>query len=160
MKQHTIEGERLLSQVGGLLGNIGHIVRSCHEDWDGTGYPDGTAGNDIPLVARIVRVCDAFSAMTTDRAYRKARSAGRQSQSCAAAPAQTSILRSSRHWRKPSQAAAEFQNSQAGGLLRGLGVQVLLEPLGRKAVRLQLVRSLGEAVAFVVEHDVLDLSTQ
>lgn len=75
MKQHTIEGERLLSQVGGLLGNIGHIVRSCHEDWDGTGYPDGTAGNDIPLVARIVRVCDAFSAMTTDRAYRKARSA-------------------------------------------------------------------------------------
>ena len=75
MKQHTIEGERLLSQVGGLLGNIGHIVRSCHEDWDGTGYPDGTAGDDIPLVARIVRVCDAFSAMTTDRAYRKARSA-------------------------------------------------------------------------------------
>src|SRR6478752_2199051 len=75
MKQHTIEGERLLSQVGGLLGNIGHIVRSCHEDWDGTGYPDGTAGNDIPLVARIVRVCDAFSAMTTDRAYRKAQSA-------------------------------------------------------------------------------------
>ena len=75
MKQHTIEGERLLSQVGGLLGNIGHIVRSCHEDWDGTGYPDGTAGDGIPLVARIVRVCDAFSAMTTDRAYRKARSA-------------------------------------------------------------------------------------
>jgi HD-GYP domain-containing protein (c-di-GMP phosphodiesterase class II) len=75
MKQHTIEGERLLSQVGGLLGNIGHIVRSCHEDWDGTGYPDGTARDDIPLVARIVRVCDAFSAMTTDRTYRKARSA-------------------------------------------------------------------------------------
>jgi HD-GYP domain-containing protein (c-di-GMP phosphodiesterase class II) len=75
MKQHTVEGERLLSQVGGLLGNIGHIVRSCHEDWDGTGYPDGIAGKNIPLVARIVRVCDAFSAMTTDRSYRKARSA-------------------------------------------------------------------------------------
>ena len=73
MKQHTIEGEKLLAQVGGLLGSVGRIVRSCHEDWDGTGYPDGLSGNDIPLVARIVRVCDAFSAMTTDRSYRKAR---------------------------------------------------------------------------------------
>ena len=73
MKTHTVEGERLLSQVGGILGNVGTIVRSCHEDWDGTGYPDGLAGEDIPLVARIVRACDAFSAMTTDRSYRKAR---------------------------------------------------------------------------------------
>jgi HD-GYP domain-containing protein (c-di-GMP phosphodiesterase class II) len=47
-------------------------VRSCHERWDGNGYPDRLAGEDIPLVARIVCVCDAFSAMTTDRSYRKA----------------------------------------------------------------------------------------
>jgi HD-GYP domain-containing protein (c-di-GMP phosphodiesterase class II) len=73
MKTHTVEGERLLSQVGGILGNVGKIVRSCHEDWDGTGYPDGLRGDEIPLVARIVRACDAFSAMTTDRSYRKAR---------------------------------------------------------------------------------------
>ncbi|MGZ4314734.1 MAG: HD-GYP domain-containing protein [Gaiellaceae bacterium] len=73
MKTHTLEGERLLSQVGGILGNVGRIVRSCHEDWDGTGYPDGLAAEEIPLVARIVRACDAFSAMTTDRSYRKAR---------------------------------------------------------------------------------------
>ena len=72
IKTHTVEGERLLSQVGGLLGNVGRIVRSCHEDWDGTGYPDGLRGDEIPLVARIVRCCDAFSAMTTDRSYRKA----------------------------------------------------------------------------------------
>jgi HD-GYP domain-containing protein (c-di-GMP phosphodiesterase class II) len=72
IKTHTVEGEKLLSQVGGLLGNVGHIVRSCHEDWDGTGYPDGLAGDAIPRVARIVRACDAFSAMTTDRSYRKA----------------------------------------------------------------------------------------
>jgi HD-GYP domain-containing protein (c-di-GMP phosphodiesterase class II) len=72
IKAHTVEGERLLSRVGGLLGNVGHIVRSCHEDWDGTGYPDGLSGEQIPLVARIVRCCDAFSAMTTDRSYRKA----------------------------------------------------------------------------------------
>jgi len=73
IETHTVEGERLLSQIGGILGNVGRIVRSCHEDWDGTGYPDGLAAENIPLVARIVRACDAFSAMTTDRSYRKAR---------------------------------------------------------------------------------------
>jgi hypothetical protein len=69
---HTIEGERMLETVGGLLARVGRIVRSCHEQWDGTGYPDGLAGRDIPLVARIVCACDAFSAMTTDRSYRRA----------------------------------------------------------------------------------------
>jgi HD-GYP domain-containing protein (c-di-GMP phosphodiesterase class II) len=73
IETHTILGEELLAKVGGLLGNVGGIVRSCHEDWDGTGYPDGLRGDEIPLVARIVRTCDAFSAMTTDRPYRAAR---------------------------------------------------------------------------------------
>jgi HD-GYP domain-containing protein (c-di-GMP phosphodiesterase class II) len=72
IETHTIEGERLLERVGGLLGEIGSIVRSCHERWDGCGYPDGLSGADIPLVARIVCCCDAFSAMTTDRPYRAA----------------------------------------------------------------------------------------
>jgi HD-GYP domain-containing protein (c-di-GMP phosphodiesterase class II) len=72
IKTHTVEGEKLLAQVGGILGNVGRIVRSCHEDWDGTGYPDGLLGEKIPRVARIVRCCDAYSAMTTDRSYRKA----------------------------------------------------------------------------------------
>jgi HD-GYP domain-containing protein (c-di-GMP phosphodiesterase class II) len=73
IETHTIEGERMLDRVGGLLGHVGRIVRSCHEHWDGRGYPDGLAGKQIPLVARIVCACDAFSAMTTDRPYRKAR---------------------------------------------------------------------------------------
>jgi HD-GYP domain-containing protein (c-di-GMP phosphodiesterase class II) len=73
IEAHTVEGEKLLSQVGGLLGSVGRIVRSCHENWDGSGYPDGLAGENIPLVARVVRCCDAFSAMTSDRPYRKAR---------------------------------------------------------------------------------------
>jgi HD-GYP domain-containing protein (c-di-GMP phosphodiesterase class II) len=47
-------------------------VRACHERWDGAGYPDALAGEQIPLVARIVCTCDAWSAMTTDRPYRKA----------------------------------------------------------------------------------------
>jgi HD-GYP domain-containing protein (c-di-GMP phosphodiesterase class II) len=70
---HTIEGEAMLKKVGGLLGEIGHVVRSCHERWDGTGYPDRLAGEAIPLVARIVCCTDAFSAMTTTRPYREAR---------------------------------------------------------------------------------------
>ena len=74
MKMHTILGEDMLEQVGGLLGEIGRIVRSCHERCDGAGYPDGIAGEAIPLEARIVCACDAWSAMTTDRSYRKARS--------------------------------------------------------------------------------------
>jgi HD-GYP domain-containing protein (c-di-GMP phosphodiesterase class II) len=72
MKTHTIEGQFMLDRVGGLLGRVGEIVRSCHERWDGGGYPDGLAGEEIPLTARIVFVCDAYNAMTTDRPYRKA----------------------------------------------------------------------------------------
>jgi HD-GYP domain-containing protein (c-di-GMP phosphodiesterase class II) len=72
MERHTIEGERLLLRVGGLLGEIGRVVRSCHERYDGKGYPDGLSGSEIPLVARIVACCDAFNAMTSDRSYRKA----------------------------------------------------------------------------------------
>jgi HD-GYP domain-containing protein (c-di-GMP phosphodiesterase class II) len=74
MKTHTIIGESMLGQIGGLLGEVGQIVRSCHERWDGGGYPDNLAGEEIPLAARIVCTCDAWSAMTTDRSYRKARS--------------------------------------------------------------------------------------
>jgi hypothetical protein len=72
METHTLEGQRLLDRVGGVLREVGQIVRSSHERWDGAGYPDGLAGEEIPLESSIVSVCDAFSAMTTDRAYRKA----------------------------------------------------------------------------------------
>jgi putative nucleotidyltransferase with HDIG domain len=71
---HTIEGERMLEKIGGLLGEVGRLVRSCHERWDGAGYPDGLAGEKTPLIARIVCACDAFSAMTTNRPYRQAMS--------------------------------------------------------------------------------------
>jgi len=72
MNTHTIEGEQLLLRVGGLLADVGHIVRCCHERWDGSGYPDGLGGESIPLIARIVCCCDAYNAMTTDRPYRPA----------------------------------------------------------------------------------------
>jgi putative nucleotidyltransferase with HDIG domain len=72
MKTHTIEGQRMLERVGGLLARVGVVVRASHERYDGGGYPDGLAGEEIPLAARIVSACDAFNAMTTDRSYRKA----------------------------------------------------------------------------------------
>ena len=74
MKTHTIEGQALLERVGGKLARVGAVVRSCHERWDGRGYPDGLMGEEIPLAARIVFCCDAYSAMTTDRPYRRAMS--------------------------------------------------------------------------------------
>ena len=73
MRAHTVEGQRLLDQVGGFMREVGVIVRSSHERYDGGGYPDGLVGEDIPLEARIVSACDAFNAMTTDRSYRRAR---------------------------------------------------------------------------------------
>jgi hypothetical protein len=74
MRRHTIEGERMLKRIGGVLAEVGTIVRASHEDFDGSGYPDGLAGEAIPIEARIVTCCDAFSAMTTTRSYRKAMS--------------------------------------------------------------------------------------
>src|SRR5688500_1446658 len=72
MKTHTVEGQRMLERVGGVLARVGVVVRASHERWDGGGYPDGLAGDAIPLAARIVSACDAYNAMTTDRSYRRA----------------------------------------------------------------------------------------
>jgi len=74
IKTHTIEGQRMLDRVGGLLSDVGRIVRSSHEKWDGSGYPDGLIGDAIPVESAIVACCDAFNAMTTDRSYRAAMS--------------------------------------------------------------------------------------
>jgi putative nucleotidyltransferase with HDIG domain len=72
IKTHTIEGQKMLEKIGGFMVEIGRIVRASHEGWDGSGYPDGLAGEAIPLEARVVSACDAFNAMTTTRSYRKA----------------------------------------------------------------------------------------
>jgi diguanylate cyclase len=71
MKRHPEIGEQILAPVP-FLHPILAIVRACHERWDGHGYPDGLAGEGIPLESRIVFVCDAFHAMTSDRPYRAA----------------------------------------------------------------------------------------
>ncbi len=72
IKTHSVEGQRLLDRVGGFMREVGLIVRSHHERWDGTGYPDGLSGDGIPLESRIIACCDTWNAMRTDRSYRKA----------------------------------------------------------------------------------------
>ena len=72
IKRHPEDGQRMLERIGGVLAEVGLTVRAHHERWDGGGYPDGLRGADIPLDARIICACDAFSAMTTNRSYRSA----------------------------------------------------------------------------------------
>ena len=71
METHPIAGEEILAPVP-FLARVRRIVRHDHERWDGTGYPDGLRGPQIPIGARIVLVVDAYHAMTSDRPYRKA----------------------------------------------------------------------------------------
>src|SRR5207248_4834494 len=74
IKRHTLIGERIVSAAPALA-RVGLLIRSSHERPDGQGYPDGLAGDSIPLGARIVAVADAFDAMTSDRPYARARPA-------------------------------------------------------------------------------------
>ena len=71
VRQHTIVGERIL-RASPALRSVATVVRASHENWDGSGYPDGLAGDDIPLASRIIRACNAFVAMTSQRPYRDA----------------------------------------------------------------------------------------
>src|SRR6185436_7840859 len=70
IKRHPADGQEMLDRIGGVLADVGLIVRGHHERWDGRGYPDGLVGEETPLAARIICACDAYSAMTTDRPYR------------------------------------------------------------------------------------------
>jgi two-component system, cell cycle response regulator len=71
MHRHTLIGERILSAAPALT-RASRLVRSSHERFDGKGYPDQIAGNEIPLGSRIIAVCDAYDAMVSDRPYRPA----------------------------------------------------------------------------------------
>jgi two-component system cell cycle response regulator len=75
VRRHTVIAERILLAAP-TLAHVAGVVRSSREHFDGSGYPDGLAGTDIPLVSRIVFVCDAFEAMTADRPYRPALTIG------------------------------------------------------------------------------------
>ena len=70
MELHPELGEKIIAPIE-RLEDVRPIVRHCHERWDGRGYPDSVIGEEIPIEARIIFVCDAYHAMTTDRPYRK-----------------------------------------------------------------------------------------
>lgn len=72
VRRQTIEGERILKQVGGALASVELYVRASHERYDGSGYPEGLTGERIPIQSRIISACNAFTAMTNDRPYRVA----------------------------------------------------------------------------------------
>ena len=74
VQMHPELGERIIAPIDRLQ-QVRPIVRSCHEHWDGSGYPDRKSAEEIPLESRIILVCDAYHAMTTDRPYRKRLSA-------------------------------------------------------------------------------------
>jgi two-component system, cell cycle response regulator len=71
MRRHPLVGQRIVEAAPALL-DVGKLVRATHERIDGAGYPDGLAGNEIPLGARIVAVCSSYDAMISARAYRPA----------------------------------------------------------------------------------------
>ena len=73
IRNHTLIGERIIAAAP-ALNDVARLVRSSHERWDGTGYPDSLAGEEIPLGSRIVFVADSFDAMTSDRPYNRPRS--------------------------------------------------------------------------------------
>ena len=75
MRLHPVHGERMIHGIP-ELSHLAPAIRAEHERWDGTGYPDGLAGEEIPIASRITLVCDAYHAMTSDRPYRDALSPG------------------------------------------------------------------------------------
>jgi diguanylate cyclase (GGDEF)-like protein len=94
MHRHTVLGERIL-MAASALAPVARLVRASHERFDGGGYPDGLKGEEIPLGARIISVCDAYDAMTSDRAYRRAiapSEAVRELQACAGTQFDTEVV--------------------------------------------------------------------
>jgi len=113
MRRHTLIGEATISGAP-TLRPAAALVRASHERWDGHGYPDGIQGEAIPLGARIVAVCDAFSAMCEARPYGKSAHAGRGARR--AAPLLGHPVRSTRGARVLRHAGS----AASRGLTRGL----------------------------------------
>jgi HD-GYP domain-containing protein (c-di-GMP phosphodiesterase class II) len=105
MRSHAAAGGTLVANIPAFA-HLAPAVRASHERWDGRGYPDGLAGEQVPLAARIIAACDTYEAIVTDRPYRPARS--------------------------PAEAAAELRRV-AGTQLDARVVDVLLDELGLQA---------------------------
>ncbi len=125
VKTHTLEGQRMLDQVGGFMSEVGRIVRLHHERWDGAGYPDGLIGDAIPLEARIISACDTWNAMTTTRSYRAALSAevaGRELRECAGTQLDPEVVEQVLRATAAPRAAAQPVTTVAGAAVPALRV--------------------------------------
>ena len=112
MKNHAIAGERILSAAPALT-SIANLVRSSHERWEGGGYPDGIAGEQIPLGARIIAACDAYHSMITLRVYGGTLDTVQAiGGSCAGAPATSSIP----PWSRRSAISARLPTRRASSV--------------------------------------------
>ena len=119
IRRHSIIGERILGGVPSLE-RVASMVRSSHERWDGGGYPDGLAGDEIPIGARIILVADAFCAMTETRPYAEADRSRARARSCVRAQERSSTQVS---W-QPSSARSTAVASQRAWLARATAGEV------------------------------------
>jgi two-component system, cell cycle response regulator len=120
IERHTLVGERILAAAPSLAA-VAVIVRSSHENWDGSGYPDRLAGERIPLGARIVRVCDTFDAMTSERPYAPAVTpelALAELRRCAGAQFDPVVVRAfAAAWRADLEPRAQWRGRQASAIV-------------------------------------------
>ena len=129
MRSHAAIGGELVGRIDAFA-HLAPAVRASHERWDGGGYPDGLAGEQIPLAARIIAACDTYDAIVTDRPYRPARTPREACEELApgrrhaAGPARSSTDAARRSW----QRAAELSCSAAAVVLRGRLAQALAAP--------------------------------
>ncbi len=116
MRRHTLIGERMLAAAPALQG-VARLVRSSHERWDGSGYPDNLAGEDIPLGARIIAVCDSYDAMRSRRSYKAALSEVktlRELEHCAGTHFDPRVVAAFVRYRRADRVAATAASGAAG----------------------------------------------
>ena len=128
MRRHTIQGEEICKPMKSLAPVL-PIIRSHHERWDGTGYPDGMKGEDIPLLARILQVADIYDALTTARPYKKALPH--------AEAARIMFEEVDRNWRDPELVSLflDMVQSEPGEFSQISGMQASLANMGRELAR-------------------------
>ena len=168
MREHPVIGERIVASVP-FLAPLGPIVRAEHERWNGTGYPDGLKGEEIPIEARIIHACDSFHAMASDRAYRRSlktediieefrKESGKQFDPRVVDVMLELIEQEKPHISAPAQAAGQPAPASALSGPRSLTQHMqTIEALGQQLARTSSIEDIcnliGETVAALVPLD-------
>lgn len=167
MREHPVIGERILASVP-FLASLGPIVRAEHERWNGTGYPDGLKGEEIPIESRIIHACDAFHAMASDRAYRKAlpldaiiaefrKGRGEQFDPRVVEVMLELIAQESPHVSAQAQEAGHPVEAAVGGPRSRAQHMQTIEALGQQLARTtsidDICNRIGETITLMIPHD-------